>query len=290
MINLETNVGDLKNEFKVTIDPLLATVYPGKLRVKFNNWPQENPELGFEDEVSWETNIPPGGWATWKSGGCTRSDISVYTQEGVHLFTRRWNALLDGDKIESAFSIFCKTNPKCKGIVIGSHDGEWGHWVDPVREMGTECLIIEGSKKQFTQLEKSYSKYTNCTLLNHIVTVGGEDVTWYTTDKGYSDSVIPGISEKFNHVDEVFQETHPSKSINKIIREYGYEDFDFLHLDLEGYDTDLIMGLEYFPRLIVFENEHCIAAGKYESAIWFLKGKGYDIIEEGIDTLAVKNG
>ena len=35
MINLETNVGDLKNEFKVTIDPLLATIYPGNIRVKF---------------------------------------------------------------------------------------------------------------------------------------------------------------------------------------------------------------------------------------------------------------
>ncbi len=48
------------------------------------------------------------------------------------------------------------------------------------------------------------------------------------------------------------------------------------------------MGLEYFPRLIVFENEHVKDAGKYDSVINFLKKEGYNIIEEGIDTMAVK--
>jgi FkbM family methyltransferase len=287
MIKITTNGGKLRNEYKVAIDPSLSMIHPGKFKLKFSHFPQED---GFDSEIiqGWETWISAGGWSTWKSGGCSRCDISLYTEGGTHIFTKTWNAMLDGDKLEQAFSFFCKSNPKCKGIVIGSHDGAWGHWVDPVREMGTECLIIEGSKKQFAQLEKNYSKYANCTLLNHIVTVDGEDVTWYTTDKGYSDSVIPGISEKFNHVNDVLQETHPSKSINEIIRKYGYEKFDFLHLDLEGYDADLIMGLEYFPRLIVFENEHVIHAGKYDGVINFLKKEGYNIIEEGIDTMAVK--
>ncbi len=286
MIKITTNGGELRNEYKVAIDPLLGMIHQGRFKVKFSHLPQES---GYDDKniQGWETWIPAGGWSIWKSGGCSRCDISLYTEEGTHIFTRTWDAILDGDKLEKAFSFFCNANPGCKGIVIGSHDGVWGHWVDSARK-GTECLIIEGSKKQFTQLEKNYSKYANCTLLNHIVTVDGGDVTWYTTDKGYSDSVIPGISEKFNHVDDVFQETHPSKPINEIIREHGYEKFDFLHLDLEGYDADLIMGLEYFPRLIVFENEHVKDAGKYDSVIDFLKKKGYNIIEEGIDTMAVR--
>tara|TARA_Y100000385_G_C13064662_1_gene626133 strand:+ start:126 stop:989 length:864 start_codon:yes stop_codon:yes gene_type:complete len=286
MIKITTNGGELRNEYKVAIDPLLGMIHPGRFKLKFSHLPQEE---GFDNEIvqGWETWIPAGGWSSWVSGGCSRCDVSLYTEEGTHIFTRTWDAILDGDKLEKAFSFFCKANPECKGIVIGSHDGEWGHWVDSARK-GTECLIIEGSKKQFTQLEKNYSKYTNCTLLNHIVTVDGGDITWYTTDKGYSDSVLPGISEKFNHIDEVFQETHPSKPINEIIREHGYEKFDFLHLDLEGYDADLIMGLEYFPRLIVFENEHVKDAGKYDSVINFLKKEGYNIIEEGIDTMAVK--
>ena len=104
MINIETNIGELNNEFKVTLDPLLALIYPDKLRVKFNHWPKKNPEEGFNSDPSWETDVSPGGWVCWKSGGCTRCDISVYTQDGVHLFTKRWNAILDGDKI--AFHLF----------------------------------------------------------------------------------------------------------------------------------------------------------------------------------------
>ena len=288
MIYLKTNEGRESNEFRIDLDPALALIHPGKFRVKFSHFPVENPEGEYEVENGWEVDVFAGAWATWRTGAYPRCDISVYTQDGVHLFTRRWNSILDGDKIEKAFSLFIKANPGCKGIVIGPHDGEWGHWVDPVRNMGVECLLIEGSKKQFNKLKENYSGLSNCTLLNHIVTVKGEDVTWYTTDGGYTDSVVLEVSEKYVSDKEIYSETKPSIAVNKLIEEQGYTDLDFLHLDLEGYDTDLIMGLKYLPRMIVFENNHCKDMGKYDEARNYLERKGYSIIEEGIDTLAIK--
>jgi len=288
MIKIETNIGDYLNEFKVSLDPELQLIHRDKLKVKFYHFPLEDESIDLIENSNWEIDLQPGTWATWKSGGCNRCDIRVFTQEGKHLFTRKWNGFIDGGKIEKALNLYCKINQNSRGIIIGSHDGEWGHWVDPVREMGIECLIIEGSEKQYNRLKKNYSRYSNCTLLNHIVTVNGEDVTWYYTEEGYSDSVIKGISEKFNDISNVFNKVEKSKSINEIIKTYGYENFDFLHLDLEGYDTDLIMGLLYFPKIIIFENEHCKSEGKYNEAINFLLEKGYNIIEEDIDTLAIK--
>lgn len=288
MINIETNIGTLGNEFKVSLDSEFYAIYPNELKIKFYHYPLECGSQYFDRNPNWEINLLPGSWGLWKSGGCNRCDIRVYTQEGKHLFTRKWNALIDGGKIEKALNLYCKINQNCKGIIIGSHDGEWGHWVDPVREMGVECLIIEGSEKQYDKLKENYLIYTNCTLLNDIVTVDGEEITWYYTKEGYSDSVVSGINEKFNHTSDVYEQNRKSRSINEIIETYGYENFNFLHLDLEGYDTDLIMGLEYFPEIIIFENEHCKVDGKYNIAIDFLKQKGYTIIEEGIDTLATK--
>ena len=288
MIYIKTNEGKESNEFRIDLDPALALIYPGKFKVKFSHFPIENPEGEFGSNLGWETDIIPGGWATWRSGACPRCDISLYTQDGDHLFTRRWNSILDGGKIEKAFSLFIKANPGCKGIVIGPHDGEWGHWVDPVRNMGVECLLIEGSEKQFNKLKKNYSELPNCTFLNHIVTVKGEDVTWYTTDGGYTDSVVLEVSEKYVSGKEISSETKPSRAVNELIEEQGYTDLDFLHLDLEGYDTDLIMGLKYLPRMIVFENNHCKDMGKYDEARNYLERKGYSIVEEGIDTLAIK--
>jgi hypothetical protein len=40
--------------------------------------------------------------------------------------------------------------------------------------------------------------------------------------------------------------------------------------------------------MIVFENNHCKDMGKYDEARNYLERKGYSIIEEGIDTLAIK--
>lgn len=289
MIYLKVNEGEESNEFRVDLDPTLALIYPGKFRIKFSHFPIENPEEEFGSNKGWETNIPPGGWATWNSGNsCPRCDISIYTQDGIHLFTRRWNSILDGGKIDKAFSLFVKANPGCKGIIIGPHDGEWGHWVDPVRDMGVECLLIEGSKKQFDKLKEKYFELPNCTFLNHIITVNGEDVTWHTTDNGWMDSIILEVSKKCASGGEIISETKPSKAINELIEEQGYTDYDFLHLDLEGYDTDLIMGLRYLPRMIVFENNHCKAMGKYDKARNYLEREGYSIIEEGGDTLAIK--
>ena len=241
-----------------------------------------------EISTNYEINTTPGRWATWRSGGCTRCDINIYTDKGDHILTRKWESAIDGDDIEKAFSIFCSANPGCKGIIIGSHDGEWGHWVDSVRNKRVECLIIEGSNKQFKELSKNYSKYSNCTLINTIVSTDGKDVTWYTTKEGYSDSIIPGISEKFNPSHRVFEAPKPTTEINHIIEDHDYQDFDFLHLDLEGYDTNIIMALKYLPKLIVFENEHCKELGNYDDTIRYLKSKGYSIIERGIDTLASK--
>jgi len=288
MIELQTNKGEFKNDYKVILSHELSSIYSGKFKVKFNHIPLEDPKNGFNSFSNYESIVNPGGWVTWRSGGSTRCDINIYTDKGDHILTRRWDSVIDGDDIEKAFSIFCSANPNCKGIIIGSHDGEWGHWVDAVRNKEVECLIIEGSDHQFKELYKNYSKYYNCTLINTIVSTDGKDVTWYTTKEGYSDSVVPGISEKFNPSYKVFNTTKPSTEINQIIEDYDYKDFDFLHLDLEGYDTNIIMALKYLPKLIVFENEHCKELGNYDDTIEYLKSKGYSIIERGIDTLASK--
>ena len=288
MIELQTNKGEFNNDYKVILSHELSSIYSGEFKVKFNHIPLEDPKNGFNAFSNYEVTTAPGRWTTWRSGGCTRCDINIYTDKGDHILTRKWESAIDGDDIEKAFSIFCSVNPGCKGIIIGSHDGEWGHWVDSVRNKRVECLIIEGSNKQFKELSKNYSKYSNCTLINTIVSTDGKDVTWYTTKEGYSDSIVPGISEKFNPSHRVFEAPKPTTEINHIIEDHDYQDFDFLHLDLEGYDTNIIMALKYLPKLIVFENEHCKELGNYDDTIRYLKSKGYSIIERGIDTLASK--
>jgi len=265
--------------FKVKLDPELQTIVKDYLIVRFDT---------ITGGKGWETQVLPGGWSSWNGGGCSRWNVIVMDSNRNVIFTREYNSLYDGGELDKFFSFYCKKNKNTKGIVIGAHDGEWGHWTQPVLDKDTECIIIEGSKPQFETLEKNYKSRSNCTLINEIVTTNGEDVEWHTGGDGYTDSVVKQINQRFLDDDEITTELRKSISINKLIEEYKYQDYDWLHTDIEGYDAELIMSLKYLPKFIIFENEHSKFIGTYEPCINHLKNLNYEIIEYGIDTLAVK--
>jgi hypothetical protein len=277
---------ELKNQtnpeffsFKVELDSRLSTIIKEPLKVRFT------PLSGIG---GWETTVEPGCWTSWNGGVCSRWNIEVLDHSNRLLFERTYNSLYDGSEIDKFFNIFCKMFPNSRGIVIGSHDGSWGHWVQSVIDNETECIIVEGSEVQYTNLSEYYSERDNCILVNEIVTTDGQDVEWYSGGDGYTDSVVLDIHSKFLKDEPLKKYSRKSIGINDLIEKYGYEDLDWIHTDVEGYDSDLIMALKYHPRMIVFENEHVISLGKYQSLIDHLKNLSYTIIEFGIDTIAIR--
>ena len=131
--------------FKVELDEALKSIVKGPLIVKFTP---------ISNKGGWETFITPGNWVSWNGGGCSRWDIVIMDINRNVIFTRKYNSLYDGGELDKFFSFYCKLNKNTKGIVIGAHNGEWGHWTQPVLDKDTECIIIEGSKPQFEKLEK----------------------------------------------------------------------------------------------------------------------------------------
>jgi len=265
--------------FKVELDEKLNTIIKEPLIVKFST---------ISNDGGWEIKLNPGNWASWNGGGCSRWNIIVMDSNRNILFTREYNSLYDGSDLDKVFSLYCKLNKNTKGIVVGAHNGEWGHWTQPVLDKDTECLIIEGSKPQFDKLVKNYEKYHNCTLINEIVTIDGSDVEWYTGGEGYTDSIIKQVNQRFLKEEEIKTELRKSVSINDLIEKHGYQDYDWLHTDIEGYDAEFIMGLKYLPKFIIFENEHSKFINTYSKVYEYLSDLKYEIIEYGIDTLAVK--
>jgi FkbM family methyltransferase len=277
---------ELKNQtnpeffsFRVELDPRLEKIIKDPLKIKF---------LPISKTEGWETLISPGQWTSWNGGVCSRWDIEIRDFYDRLLFQRTYDSLYDGSEIDKFFNLFCKMNPNSKGIVIGSHDGTWGHWVQSVLNKETECIIVEGSKDQYNKLEKTYGEKENCILINEIISSDGGEVEWYSGGDGYTDSLILDIHRKFLKGEDPKRNTRKSVDINELIENYNYQDFDWLHTDVEGYDSDLIMSLKYHPRMIVFENEHVISLGKYSPLIDRLDELGYSIIEFGIDTIAIR--
>jgi hypothetical protein len=65
--------------------------------------------------------------------------------------------------------------------------------------------------------------------------------------------------------------------------------YDWLHLDVEGYDASLIMAINPndLPELIIFENNNMLPQEK-SGLNNYLKNMGYHLQEEAVSTLAIK--
>ena len=43
-----------------------------------------------------------------------------------------------------------------KGLVIGTHDGEFGEWVPVVKNRDANVILVEATDNQFQKLKKNY--------------------------------------------------------------------------------------------------------------------------------------
>jgi len=278
MINLERN--NENNSLKVELSEIASTIFKNKLPFK----------CIFTDFVSghgcWSHTLNSGTWVLW-NGADKPFDLKIIDNTNKVIFEKKFNFEYLTD-LEKIFNVFINMNPNSKGIVIGSHDGSFGHWVLPVKKNMTNCILIEGSQNQFKKLEYNYRESENCILLNEIITTNGEDVIWFTGGEGFTDSVEKTTLNLFLNEKEIKSEPRKTKCLNELIEHYEYQNFDWLHTDVEGYDDKLIMSLKYFPKLIIFENFHVKRMGNYENLESFLISKDYEIIDFDSDTLAIR--
>ena len=65
------------------------------------------------------------------------------------------------------------------------------------------------------------------------------------------------------------------------------KNYDWLHLDVEGLDGDLILALEQKPNIIIFEDENLDIVTKDKLKVWFIENS-YETIKHTCNTIAIK--
>jgi len=281
MINIEITKTQGSVGFRVELNAFTSSIIGENRNLKARFC-----RLGCEDY--WEHDISPGVWVTFNTGYNTVCNIQLICDDEI-VYEHKFDFLLYGSDLEKFFNLYCKINKNTKGIVVGSHDGTFGHWIFSVLDRETSAIMIEGSEEQYIKLKKLYGHLENCQLINEVVSKDGQDVVWYTGGVGYTDSIIPEVPNKFLKLNEINSEIKKTKTLNEIIENYKYEEYDWLHTDVEGYDAQLIMSLKYFPKLIIFENDHIKDNEDYNLLCDFLKSKNYVITDFDGDTLAIIN-
>lgn len=212
----------------------------------------------LNDDLLYSSELFPNYWSMHPAfEGCY---AEVKTSKGIVLLKEYWDPIKYGCLSDMMFYTWCLKNPGSKGIAIGTNDGTTGEYVVPnIKGLIDDIVLVEASDRIFNILDKNYSKYENVKTINTLVSTKSEKIKFYesTSGQGLVNSVYSNFANLFN--EEIIEVEKSAIGINEIIL-HNQENLDWLHLDVEGLDSELIMAIDFNrvkkPKVIIYENNN----------------------------------
>jgi len=236
-------------------------------------------------KIMWQTNLNSHMWAAYPNN--EMNDVVVNDAQGNFIYQYRWDVIQNGSIFYKSLWLYCKSlinkGLKPKGLVIGTHDGEFGEWVPLVRNFMSDMVLVEGSEKQFTVLKNNYEGKQGVTLVNNLVTTDGSDIEFYEGGAGYTNTVVKRVIEYWEK-EEIHSTKRSSISINNLIFDHfsAYnKKLDWLHLDVEGLDAKLLLSIDSdkLPDFIIYEDFN-LGDEERKELVSYLENNGYKIHSE----------
>lgn len=280
MIDIKYNEGKIN----ITTGDLRKIFKSEQLPLSFNI------SKAVSKDIIWTAKLDSNMWAEFMENEL--NDVIVKDATGNTLFTYYWDLMEHGSIFYKSLWLYCKSL-KAKGInpiglVVGTHDGEFGEWVPVIKELLSNAVLIEGSKPQFDRLIKNFEGHKNVFPVMEIITPDGKDVEFFEGGRGYANSVVERVIKSWETAE--IKSTHRTSSSLNSIMETFINGIDWLHLDVEGLDAKLIMSLEEknIPPFIIFEDFNLLENEKEDIYNW-LKYRGFTLHSEGGICLANKS-
>jgi FkbM family methyltransferase len=226
-------------------------------------------------ELQWGTDLNDGWFATFPS--TEMFDVEILDSKGSPIYYKRWDVMEHGTDFYKSLWIYCKdliSNGKIpNGLVIGTHDGEFGEWVPVVQNRISKVLLVEGSQNQYDKLIRNYCKNSLVKMVKEIITPDGGEVEFFEGGAGYTNSVVERVIRNWE-TEEIKSTIYSSVSVNDLIEENFKDGLDWLHLDIEGLDAKLIMSMKTLPNFIIFEDHNLTQEEKFE-IYDYLENRGF---------------
>ena len=207
-------------------------------------------------EFTWSCQLGNYSWATFSNDSLF--DIEIKDSKGKIVINREFNVLEEGSYLDKALHLYCQSLNNPQGLAIGSHDGEFGEWVFPTLNHLTKTTLVEASTPQFTKLKKNYQNFSNVDLIQNLVTTDGSKVEFFEGGRGYTNSVKENVIRSWEK-EEINSNLRDSISINDLINQITpNKKLDWLHLDIEGYDAEILkaINVDLLPNFIIFEHNN----------------------------------
>ena len=238
-------------------------------------------------ETHYSTKLYSNMWTCW-NGAELYTDVYIYNDKDTLIKIFNWDVTINGDPIERILWYYLyERKQNCissNGLVIGTHDGRNGHWIYPVMENLSRATLIEAGQKQFEKLKTNYSTYNNVNCICTIVTPNGGPIFWYEGGEGYTDTVVRDVIEGWLAEPQISNSLRQSNSIKSIT---NVKEYDWIHLDVEGLDEQLILALETRPNIIIYESMNLKEEQNKNLSDWF-SNNSYKTLTSLGNTIAIK--
>jgi FkbM family methyltransferase len=244
-------------------------------------------------EEQWATNLNDNWYATYPN--TEMFDVEIYDSKDRLVYCKRWDVMEHGNHFYKSLWMYNKKvlsqGKLPKGLVIGTHDGEFGEWVPIVEKRECSVVLVEASDKQFQKLKHNYRNNSLVKPIQNLITPNGGEVEFFEGGAGYTNTVVENVIRHWEK-EEIKSTKRPSISITDLILTECDGSIDWLHLDVEGLDAQLIMGIDEtkvsLPNFIIFE-DYNLSQDKKDEIYGWLHNKEYTTYSEGGICEAVKN-
>lgn len=236
-------------------------------------------------EEQWSTQLNDFWFGTFPN--TEMFDVELSDSKGQIIYTKKWDVMEHGNHFYKSLWLYNKkiiSDGKIPtGLVIGTHDGEFGEWVPIALKREAKMVLVEASNHQFRNLLKNYHNNSMITCVQNLVTPDGKDVTFFEGGAGYTNTVVEKVIRHWE-TEDIHTTTRSSISITNLIQEYLNGEIDWLHLDVEGLDAKLIMSIDEtkikLPNFIIFEDFNLSSEEKNE-IYGYLHIRGYVTKSDG---------
>jgi FkbM family methyltransferase len=226
-------------------------------------------------DIQWSCHLNDNWMATYPN--IEMFDTEVTDSKGNVLFYKEWNLVEHGNYFYKSLWLYneklISEGKEPNGLVIGTHDGEFGEWVPVALKNRANITLVEASDKQFSRLNNNYKDNNTVSCVKTLVTPNGGEVEFFEGGEGYTNSVIEKVIRDWE-IEEIKSTFRESISIVDLIDKHCGGHIDWLHLDVEGLDSELIKSLSYvkgkLPNFIIFEDNNYSEIEKNDIHSWLI--------------------
>lgn len=244
-------------------------------------------EVWNSNKLTWSCELYPDYFASWDCLDPHELEVFIKDAHGNIISNFKLDPWVNRNSTAQFFEKWSSKNPNANGIVIGTHDGTSGEWIQHVKNTKGKTVLVEGSSDTFKQLVNNYkSILSDISFRNEVITSDGRTVQFFEYGSGEANTVNPDhFNKHVKETDTASVISTKSVSINDLIIQEGLqENLDWIQLDTESIDDEIIMGLDFSkvnkPSLIVFEtinfsHERTGSYDRIDKLFHWLKYNGY---------------